>query len=185
MTATPPVTELLERIRTGDAGAVDRLLPMVYDELRGLAGMVFDDRRTPGHTLQPTALVHEAWMKMVGGVDRLNDRRHFFAVAARAMRQVLADHARAAAAAKRGGGARPVTFMDGAVPGSEIELADFHEALAQLERLNPRHARVVELRLLGGLTIEETADMLEVSRGTVDTDWSVARAWLRHELRRD
>ena len=185
MGAPPAVTELLDRIREGDEHAVDALLPLVYSELRDLAGAIFTGQ-PEGHTLQPTALVHEAWIKMVGHVDRMNNREHFFAVAARAMRQVLADHARAVQAEKRGGGARAVTLVDDQV-GSPVaggfDLVAFSEALNRLEALNPRQARVIELRTLGALTIEETARELGVSHGTVETDWRFARAWLRAELR--
>lgn len=178
------VTELLETIRGGDAGAVDRLLPLVYDELRGLAAAIFRGNAAQ-HTLQPTALVHEAWMKMAGGVDRLNDREHFFAVAARAMRHVLADHARARGREKRGGGGRHQVTLDGndaAMPASNVDLIELHEALEELADLDARQSRIAELRLFGGLTVREAAKILGVSRTTVSDEWRAVQAWLTARL---
>ena len=177
------VTRLLETIRDGDAGAADRLFPMVYDELRGLAGSIFRGN-APLHTLQPTALVHEAWMKMAGGIERLNDRQHFFAVAARAMRHVLADHAKSKSREKRGGDRHQVTLDgdDGALPAPSVDLIELHEALETLAQLDPRQAHIAELRLFGGLTVREAAVLLDISPTTVSEDWRMSQAWLATRL---
>ncbi len=177
------VTRLLGRLREGDEGATEQLLPLVYDELHGLAQAVFSSQRGD-HTLQPTALVHEAWMKMAGKLGSLDDRRHFFVVAAKAMRQVLTDHARGKHRQKRGGAKHQVTLDTDLVPAaaSGVDLVALEDSLNRLAELNERHARVVELRLLGTLTIAETADAIGVSHGTVESDWAMAKAWLRTEL---
>jgi RNA polymerase sigma factor (TIGR02999 family) len=179
------VTVLLDEIRAGDSSAADRLAPLVYDEMRVLAGHLFGPADS-SRTLQATALVHEAWIRLAGNLDRLNDRVHFFRVAARAMRQVLADYARAHRAQKRGGDRRNVTFESAGEPAAAgtFDLVALDDSLAKLARLNPRHAEVVECRLFGGLTIGETAGVLGVSHGTVESDWDMARAWLRQELGR-
>ena len=180
------VSALLGEIRRGDPGAGDQLLSLVYTELRGLAGVIAP-RSGRDHTLQPTALVHEAWIKLAGNIGAANDRAHFFAIAAKAMRQVLADHAKAQRRQKRGGGARRLTLFDDqpAKHSPDVDLIAFADSLDRLESLNERQARVVELRLLGALTVEETATMLGVSPGTVKTDWSMARAWMMRELMGD
>jgi RNA polymerase sigma factor (TIGR02999 family) len=177
------VTRLLERIRVGDDAAFDHLFPLVYDELRHLAKATFAKQRGP-MTLQATALVHEAWLKLAGNMGAIDGRRHFFVVAAKAMRQVLSDHARARRAQKRGEGVRPMSLRDGAglAPREEVDIVALDDSLNRLAQLNKRHARVVELRVLGSLTIEETAKALGVSTSTVESDWSMARAWLRREL---
>ena len=177
------VTRLLSRLRDGDEGAAEQLLPLVYDELHSLAQAVFSGQRR-GHTLQPTALLHEAWIKLAGNLDSLDDRRHFFVVAARAMRQVLADHARGKNRQKRGGAKRQVTLDADLGPAAVtgVDLVALEDSLSKLAELNERHARVVELRMLGTLTIAETADVLNVSHGTVKSDWAMAKAWLRTEL---
>ena len=152
------ITRLLHGIRDGDEDAASALLPLVYGQLHGLAEAIFRGEN-PGHTLQPTALVHEAWLKLAGHLDSLNDRTHFYAVASRAMRQVLTDHAKSARRQKRCGTARRVTLDDHlqsddrkAGTGSrELDLVDLEDSLAKLARLDARHARMVELRLLGGL----------------------------------
>jgi RNA polymerase sigma-70 factor (ECF subfamily) len=190
-----PVTDTFLRWRSGDASALDDLLPRVYDELRALAD-AYMRRERPGHTLQPTALVHEAFLRLLrlppGSVQ---SRVHFFALAAQAMRRILADHARRHRAAKRGGSAVrvPLELVEGtpgaAVAGipaaaqSEVAADDLDAALEDLAKLDPRQARVVELRFFGGLSIEETAEVLGVSTATVKRDWLVARAWLHRELR--
>lgn len=179
------VSRLLCGVAAGESPAVDALMPLIYDELRALAGRVMKDE-AQGHTLQPTALVHEAYAKLVRNVpEGIDGRRHFFAVAARAMRQVLTDHARLRHAAKRGGGAQKVTLDENATPMTDAttpDLGDLHTALEELERLNARHARVVELRYLAGLSVEEAALALGVSTRTVELDWRTARAWLRARL---
>ncbi|MFT5733334.1 MAG: RNA polymerase sigma factor (TIGR02999 family) [Planctomycetota bacterium] len=185
---TPPddqnITRLLRDAREGRAGAAESLLPLVYSELRGLANAAFSGERV-GHTLQPTALIHEAWMKLAGHLGHIEDRRHFFIIASRGMRQVLTDHARRGLRQKRGDGDQRVT-LDGHLDGGSdaaVDLIDLNDSLDQLARLNPRHAQVVELRILGGLTIAETAEALAVSHATVETDWFTAKAWLRTKLR--
>jgi RNA polymerase sigma factor (TIGR02999 family) len=191
MLPTPPseVTRLLERSARGEgeAGASRRLFELVYDELRRLAGSLMR-RERGGHTLQPTALVHEAFLRLVGAPNiAWQDRAHFMGIAARAMRQILVDHARRHAAEKRGGGLQRVTLTDAeaVVPGDEIEVLDLHEALERFAALDPRAARVVELRVFGGLSVPEAAHVLEVSPRTVDGDWAVARMWLTRELHRE
>ena len=179
------VTRLLQDARAGAPEAAEALLPLVYTELKGLAAMQFA-RERGDHTLQPTALVHEAWMKLAGDLGHADDRRQFFCVASRAMRQVLTDHARAHRSAKRGEGRRPLT-LDGelfGLRGDGPDLVDLDDSLTRLASLNERHARLVELRFFGGLTIPETADSLGVSEATVERDWFSVRGWLRRELER-
>ena len=185
MTTSDPktITRLLHGVRAGEPDAAGRLLPIVYSELRSLAGALFA-RETSGHTLQPTALIHEAWLKLAAHLDGIEDRRHFFALASQAMRQVLTDHARKLRAAKRRGEARQVTLDEALVssPNHGPDLVDLDDSLRRLASLNARHARMVELRLFGGLTIPETAQTLELSHATVERDWFTIRAWLRREL---
>ncbi len=177
------VTAILNRVADGERSAAARLLPLVYDELRAIAGGFFADQPS-GHTLQPTALVHEAYLKLAGKMDtRWKDRKHFMALAAKVMRELLADYARRRTAQKRGGGAGRVTLMEELLPAREgIDLLAFHDVFDKLATFNPRHAEIVELRCLGGLTSDETAEVLGVSRRTVELDWRAARAWLRCEL---
>ena len=190
-----PVTDTFLRWRGGDASALDDLMPRVYGELRALAD-AYMRRERAGHTLQPTALVHEAFLRLLrlppGSVQ---NRVHFFALAAQAMRRILADHARRHRAAKRGGSAVrvPLEIVEGgagAAPAAggfpaqpEVAADDLDTALDDLAKLDARQARVVELRFFGGLSIEETAEVLAVSPATVKRDWLVARAWLHRELR--
>ena len=184
-----PVTDTFLRWRSGDPTALDDLLPRVYDELRALAD-AYMRRERAGHTLQPTALVHEAFLRLLqlppGSVQ---NRIHFFALAAQAMRRILADHARRHRAAKRGGSAVrvPLELVEGGAPatpaGDDVAADDLDAALEDLAKLDERQARVVELRFFGGLSIEETAEVLAVSTATVKRDWLVARAWLHRELR--
>lgn len=174
------VTRLLAAVDAGDSAALERLLPLVYDELRRLAEIQLRGERA-GHTLQPTALVHEAYMKLAGGDLSISDRAHFLAIAARAMRQALVDHARRRDRAKRGGGLRPVTLTGG----SWSETLDLDELLAldaALEELEPRQRQVVEGRFFGGMTEDEVATVLGVTRRTVRRDWVKARAWLYRRL---
>ncbi len=176
------VTQLLARIRTGDDGAKEELIPLVYDELRGLARAVFSGQ-PKHHTLQPTALLHEAWIKLSSALSHVDDHRHFLVVASRAMRQVLADHARALKTEKRGRNKKPITLRQHLVSSDEgVDLIQFDETLRRLTELNPRHGRIVELRVLGSLTIPETAHALGVSETTVKYDWAMARAWLREQM---
>lgn len=179
------VTMMLARAAQGDESAVAELMPVVYDRLRGLAGDFFRHER-PNHTLQPTALVHEAYVKLLGTADTdWQNRAHFFAVAARAMRQILTDHARSKRAAKRGGDQRHRVTLSGlkTPPGvSEIDLIALDEALTKLDRVDPRQCQIVELRFLAGLGVEDIAQLLELSGATVKREWRMARAWLRREL---
>ena len=186
----PPsdVTPLLLAWRRGDASAGERLLPVIYAELHRQAARAM--RREPQeHTLQATALVNEAYLRLVGQ-DRVewHNRAHFFGVAAQLMRRILVDHARAQDAAKRGGGAQRVTFAgdEGEAHAENDEGMDvlaLHEALEILAALDARQARVVELRYFSGLNIEETAEAMDISPATVKREWAIARAWLRRELR--
>lgn len=175
------VTRLLRAAREGDRAALDRLLPVVYDELRGLAAYQLRRERS-GHTLHATALVHEAYMKLAGGGSvPARDRAHFLSIAARAMRQVLVDYARRRQAEKRGGGWHRTTLGEGdqAVEFRPAELLALDRALETLEE---RQRRVVELRFFGGLEETEIAEALDVSARTVRRDWVKARAWLYREL---
>jgi RNA polymerase sigma factor (TIGR02999 family) len=179
------VTQLLSEVRKGDQRALDALLPLVYNELRRVAGSMMRHERED-HTLQPTALVHEAYVKLLGqrSVEWQN-RAHFMAVAAQQMRRILVDHARSHAATKRGGG-RVLVELDSELVGDlawNEELLAVDAALAELARKDEWLARVVELRFFGGLTVAEAAEVLGVSRSTVDREWAMARAWLRRALR--
>ncbi len=180
------ITQMLLRWSGGDQAALDQLLPLVYDELRRLAHSFL--RRQPfHHTLQPTALVHEAYLRMVDQ-QRVSweNRAQFFGLAATLMRRILVDHTREQLAAKRGGGETRVSLSEADRLGSEpdINLIALDEALNELAALNPQHSRIVELRYFGGLTIEETAIALDVSHATVERGWNMARAWLRREMSR-
>ncbi|MDQ3136846.1 MAG: sigma-70 family RNA polymerase sigma factor [Gemmatimonadota bacterium] len=178
------ITALLADWQRGDAGAVDRILPLVYDELRRIAHRQLRVER-PGHTLSTTALVHEAYIKLVDQTRaQWADRGHFLAVAAGAMRRILVDYARRDQAAKRGGGQHPVTFDD-ALSLTEDRadtLVAVDEALTRLAALDERLSRVVECRFFGGLTEEETATALQVTARTVRRDWVKAKGWLYQEL---
>lgn len=179
-------TDILHRIERDDDSAAAELLPLVYDELRRLAEG-YMGRERPGHTLQPTALIHEAYFKLVGGGEEFRSRAHFVGVAAHAMRQVLVDHARRRRSEKRGGDRVRVT-LDEADPRWTVRADDviaLHEAIEVLGRSEERLARVVELRYFGGLTIREAAVVLGVSHTTVEDDWSLAKAWLARELARE
>jgi RNA polymerase sigma factor (TIGR02999 family) len=178
-------TELFTRVRSGDDGAMEELFPLVYEELRALAGR-YMAREYERQTLQATALVHEAYLRLVpGGKLAWNDRAHFLALVARSMRQILVERARARHARKRGGErARPVTLHDEILGESarEIDVLALDEALGQLASLDQRQARLVELRFFGGLTVEETSEVLGISPATVKRDWAFAQTWLRRRL---
>lgn len=186
------VTALLQAWGRGEQAALNELLPLVYGELRRQAARHLRAQRS-GHTLQTTALVHEVYLRLVrqGGESvAWQNRGHFFGVAARAMRSILVDYARARRTAKRGGAAQVVSLGQGgagdsAAPASEsdVDVIDLDEALIKLARLDDRQARVVELRYFGGLSIEDTASTLGVSESTVEREWRTARLWLRRELR--
>ncbi|MEM1054562.1 MAG: sigma-70 family RNA polymerase sigma factor [Bacteroidota bacterium] len=177
------ITQLLDRARGGDAEALRRLIPVVYDQLRVLARHQRRGRPSP-ETINTTALVHEAYEKLARSQSQFVDRQHFFRVAARAMREVLVDHARAQNAEKRGGGLRPLPLDESLLPAPEMAapLVALDEALTRLARLDARRADVVELRYFIGLTIPETAEVLGLSAATVERDWATARAWLHHAL---
>lgn len=179
------LTVLLDSWAKGDQQALDRLMPLAYNELRRIAQRRWRGQQ-PGHSLQPTALIHEAYLKLIGqGQRTFVDRVHFFAVMSMAMRQVLVNHAEARVAAKRGGGKANLPLEEGeaAALREAKEVLALHEALKLLADANPRQSRVVELRYFGGLSIEETAQALGVSTVTVTRDWHMARAWLARELR--
>ena len=179
-------THLLAAVGRGEDGAADELFGLVYADLRRVAA-AYLQRERRGHTLQPTALVHEAYCRLVDAESLgFSDRHHFYAVAARAMRRILVDHARKRSAAKRGGGAGkvPLDRLPELPEERDAWLAALDDVLADLERLDPRQAQVVELRFFGGLTVEEAVATLGVSHATVERDWKVARAWLARELGR-
>ena len=178
------VTRILSDIELGDAGAAERLLPLVYDELRKLAARRLK-REDPGHTLQATALVHEAYLRLVGRDETRswNSRGHFFAAAARAMRRILVDNARRKGAQKRGVGLERRPLDEVAAPQPDDELLALDEALQALAASDPVKARLVELRYFAGLTGEQAARVLGISPATADRHWAFAKAWLRNEVR--
>lgn len=180
------ITALLVRMREGDRVAEDELLPIVYSTLKRLAAQCMRRERAD-HTLQPTALVHETYLRLAGrGPDEWKSRAHYFAVAAKTMRRVLVDHARAHLAGKRGGAMRRIELDDRLLYAEDhpAELLALDAALEELAELDPRQARVVELRFFGGLSVEETAEILEISGKTVKRDWAVARAWLHGQIQK-
>ncbi|MFO7587727.1 MAG: sigma-70 family RNA polymerase sigma factor [Gemmatimonadota bacterium] len=174
------VTVLLRAARDGDRAALDRLLPLLYEDLRAVAEREMR-REASGHTLQPTALVHEAYLRLTGAAESAADRAHFLAIAARAMRQVLVDHARRRSAAKRGGGMAPTTLTDG-IGGGPLDAEEILALDRALETLEPRQRRVVECRFFAGMEETEIAAALDLSERTVRRDWAKARAWLYREL---
>ena len=183
--ATPEqTTQLLHALDGRDPSIAQRLFAIVYDELRALAGSYFQHQR-PDHTLQPTALVNEAFIKLVDQTRiEWQSRAHFLAIAARAMRQILIDHARARATAKRGGDLCRVTVDEAVTPiaDHDPELLDLEDALQRLAAMDERQSKVVELRFFGGMTVEDVAHVLRVSKTTVESEWRMARAWIRREL---
>lgn len=184
MASTEEVTQLLKDGSSGDQAALDKLFPLVYDELRRLASG-YMRRERANHTLQTTALVHEAYLRLIGQRDiSWKSRIHFFAVAARVMRRVLIDHARTRQYAKRGGGAIRLSLDEVAILSDERadELVALDEALNELAKLDPRQSRIVELRFFGGLTLAETAEVLKISPDTVNRDWNLAKAWLYRQV---
>jgi RNA polymerase sigma-70 factor, ECF subfamily len=180
------VTTLLQQIRAGDSQAADRLIPLVVDELRRLARLQLRDER-PGHTLQPTALVNEAYLRLVGDQARdWQSRAHFIGVSVSVMKRILIDHARRKQALKRGSEIQSLAGMEdyaGLSFEQAEELIALNIALDRLEKMSSRQRQVVELRYFGGLSTEETAEVLKVSPITVKRDWVVARAWLKGQLR--
>lgn len=179
-------TQLLLAWQKGDQNALSALTPMIYKELRRRAGSLMSQERS-GHILQATALVNEAYLRLVNQKDTCwKSRAHFLGVAAHLMRKILIDHARAHGAAKRGGQMRKLSFDeagDVVQQGEDFDWSDLEAALEELSQLSEEHSRVVELRFFGGLTIEETAEVLGVSSGTVKRRWDFARAWLRKRLK--
>jgi len=181
---TSEVTKLLLRWRKGESSARDELLPLVYDELKQLARRRMRHERSD-HTLQPTALVNELYLRIADQhTIQWNDRAHFFGIAAKLLRQILVDHARSRYASKRGGQFLRITLDDNVlVPKArEIDLVRLDDALIKLAKLDPRQCEIVEKRFFGGLSIQETAEILGISAMTVNRDWAVARAWLYREM---
>jgi RNA polymerase sigma factor (TIGR02999 family) len=180
------VTQLLEKFEPGDRRAEEQLFADVYTELRALAARYLH-RERKSHTLQPTALVHEAYLKLVGQtrVD-WQGRAHFLAIAAHVMRQILVDHARRHRAARRGGNRHRIAFDDNLVIESDrnVDLLAIEDALTKLTKLDPRQAQMVELRFFGGLSIAEVAKVMGISKRSVEREWTMIRAWLRRELSR-
>jgi RNA polymerase sigma factor (TIGR02999 family) len=185
--AAHEVTQLLHQISGGDASAVERLVPLIYAELRQIADRAMRHERSD-HTLQPTALVHEAFLRLVGKPDlSWESRAHFLNIAALAMRRVLLMHARERRAGKRGGGLERVTLDEQLVGATDrgIDLIGLDESLERLAGIFPRKARVVELRFFAGLSLEETGKVLDISLATVKREWDFARAWIRRDLAED
>lgn len=181
------VTKILLEVHSGVAGAPDRLLPYVYDELRGIAGRLFKSQGPNGVSIQPTILVHDAFMRLTQNTDiEWSSRNHFFAVAAKVTRGLLVDHARRKNAAKRGGGWSRISLS--AVPHDQtaeriIDIIDLEDALLKLREVSSRQEQIVEMRFYSGLSIEEIAQVLGVSERTISYDWRMARAWLRSRLK--
>ncbi len=180
MAGIQSVADILANAEPGDERSMNELLPLVYKELRALASSYLDRPGDAAHTLQPTALVHEAFIKMVGDDRQWSGREHFMAVAAKAMRQVLVDHWRKKSAEKRGGGAQQVSISGLSAEGAidDVRVLELDDLLQQLAKADPRSARVAEMRLFGGMEQEQIARVLGVSRMTITTDWQFARAWL-------
>lgn len=180
---TEEVTQLLRKWDAGDTSAAERLMPLVYDQLRTVAARRLR-AESEGHTLQATALVNEAYLRMVGSDIHVEGRAHFFALAAQIMRRILVDHARARGAAKRGGGAARVSLTQANLqaPDEGVDVLAVHEALKQLEELDERKAKVIEMLIFGGLTYAEASEALGVSEATVDRDFRFAKAWLAGRL---
>ncbi|HRI03234.1 MAG TPA: sigma-70 family RNA polymerase sigma factor [Pyrinomonadaceae bacterium] len=179
------ITQLLKDWSKGNQAALDELMPLVYEELRRQASQYLRKERQ-GHTLQTTALIHEAYLRLAGQNEiEWQNRNHFFAIASTAMRRILVDHARTRHREKRGGNAEDIPLDDALMIGvsqKSVDLVALDEALVRLERLDPRQAKVVELRFFSGLTNEETAKVLAVSNATVRNDWAMAKAWLHGQL---
>jgi RNA polymerase sigma-70 factor (ECF subfamily) len=184
VTSPQDLTQLLINWRNGDKAALDQMTPALYEELRRLARFFLANER-PDHTLQPTALVHEAYIRLISqhAVDWRN-RAHFLGVAATMMRRILINHAQARLAAKRQGQAQAVALEDalGVFTTSSIDLLELNQVLEQLTHLDPQQGRIVELRYFGGLTIEETGEVLGISPSTVKREWSIARLWLLQKM---
>jgi RNA polymerase sigma factor (TIGR02999 family) len=179
------VTELLRQWRDGDKAALDVLMPVVYQELRRVAHNYLQGERRD-HTLQSTAVVHEAYVRLVGRAGGFQNRSHFFAVAAQLMRQILVDYARKHRAMKRDGGCKLAFDEAMEVPNNKgVDIVDLDDALKELSRLDARQSRIVELRFFAGLSIDETAEALSISPATVERSWASARAWLYRQVNRN
>jgi RNA polymerase sigma-70 factor (ECF subfamily) len=178
------VTDLLRKLREGDQAALDLLMPLVYEELRRVAHNYLQRERF-NHTLQSTAVVHEAYLRLVEGAVQFQNREHFFAVASQHMRQILVDYARRHRSLKRDGGYKLALDEALRLPSKDVDLVDLDDALRELAGMDARQGRIVELRFFGGLSIEETADVLSLSRATVERSWASARAWLYRQLNRN
>lgn len=180
--------EITKLLQQGDAQSLEKLLPIVYDELRSLADVLFRKEYRANHTLQPTALVHEAYLRLIENSDGISwqNRAHFFGIAARSMRQILVNHAVAHNAEKRGGGQTVLALNDAIsfLNTQNIEILALHEALEKLAELDKKQAEIVELKFFGGLTNEETAEVLQISVSTVKREWEMARSWLYRELKK-
>ncbi len=184
--AATPVTDLLVRWRSGDGDALQALMPLVYDEMRRLAHRYLRHER-PGHTLQSTALVHEAFVRLTGNaLPHWEDRAHFFGIAAHLMRQILVEYARSRNAGKRGGALIKLAIdgIEERSPKPDLDIVALDDALKDLARIDPQQSRVVELRFFTGLSIEDTAQAMGISESTVKRDWNTARVWLYRELDR-
>jgi len=184
MASPHDVTRLLKQWANGAEAALEALTPLVYAELRRLAAGYLRNE-SPGHTLQPTALVHEAFIRLAGHAPDCENRSQFYGVAAHLMRQILIDHARTRRAVKRGGGCEHLSFDGDLVvsPERDADLVALDEALERLSAADPRKARVVELRFFGGLSVQESAEVLNISQVTVRRDWQFAKTWLLRELK--
>ncbi len=184
MTSTGGVTQMLEDIGQGDSRAADRLLPLVYDELRLIARNHLAHER-PDHTLQATALVHEAYLRLVDSDSiRARSRAHFFALAAQAIRRILVDHARHANSIRKGGGVQRIS-LDQSPPvtvDSNVDMLELDDAMHKLAEVEPRYAQIIELRFFGGMRFGEIAELLDVSQRTIEREWRTARAWLYRNL---
>ncbi|MFN3200500.1 MAG: sigma-70 family RNA polymerase sigma factor [Bradymonadia bacterium] len=184
MSDAAELTQLLLHARDGDRKAEEQLLPLLYDQLRNRA-MAMMSRESAGHTLQPTALVHEAYVRLIGSdMPKWQNRTHFLAVCADVMRRVLVDHARARSRKKRGGDVAKVSLDVGLQLSisHDPDVLALNDVIDGLAKVNPRQARVVILRFFGGLSVAEVAEELEVSKRTVEAEWTMAKAWLRHQL---
>jgi RNA polymerase sigma factor (TIGR02999 family) len=184
-TPDPGITQLLLDWSRGDPKALEALTPLVYDELRRLAAS-YMRRERPDHTLQSTALVHEAYVRLVDQRVEWKSRSHFFGIAAQMMRRILVDHAKQHKSAKRGAGIRPITLDEPLLVARQpsLDMVALDDALSSLSAIEPQRAKIVELRFFGGLSNEEAAEVLAISPATVQRQWAGARAWLYHEMNR-
>ena len=183
-TAPKTLTQLLLASDQGDQKALDAVMPLVYEELHRL-GRSYMRRERPGHTLQTTVLVHEAYLRLLGQDANWVNRAHFFGIAAKMMRRILIDHAKSHGRAKRGGGAAKVTLDEPALfsKSPDMDLVAVDEALRRLEAVDPQRAQIVELKFFGGLSGEEISKVMDLSTATINRQWTGARAWLYHELK--